>query len=68
MDRYHVSATVDGVEFKKRIMASSEQEALAMCENHLRWIYPTKNIEMGEATKQTNPARKRLKGKWPDEN
>ena len=68
MDRYNVSARVDDIEFDKKVTASSKEEALEMCKNHLKWTYPTKSIEMGEATKETNTERKRLKGKWPNEN
>ena len=67
MDRYRVSAKVDNIEFNKKIMASSEEEAFSMCENHLKWLYPTKNIEMGVAVKDSNTNKKRLDGKWPDE-
>tara|TARA_Y100001963_G_scaffold57108_1_gene79856 strand:+ start:4851 stop:5057 length:207 start_codon:yes stop_codon:yes gene_type:complete len=68
MDVYIVLATVDGIDFRRKVTASSEDEALAMCKNHLKWTYPTKNVEMGEVTRETNPAKKRLKGKWPHEN
>ena len=66
MDRFNVSATVDDIELNKKVMASSEEEAVKMCENHLRWIYPTKKIEMGEVTKETSPERIRMRGKNED--
>lgn len=67
MDKYIVSAEVDGIALNREVVASSEKEAMSMCKNHLKWVWPTKKIEMGEVVKKTNPEKKRLKGKWPHE-
>lgn len=67
MDRFNISVMVEGVELKRKVTASSEREAIIMCENHLKWIYPTKKIVIGEVIKETNKGVKKLKGKWPHE-
>ena len=67
MDKYIVSAEVDGVSFNREVRASSGKEAVIMCENHLKWLWPTKTIEMGDAVKKTSPEKRQLKGKWPHE-
>ena len=66
MDKYLIRATVDGSEHSELMMASSEREAVIMFKTHMKWIHPTKNIEIIETEKKTNTEIKRLNGNWPE--
>jgi hypothetical protein len=47
---------------EEEIMASSEEEAYSMMENHLRWDSPKKNIKI-ISVKSLRPHLKRMKTK-----
>ena len=66
MDKFNVCAEVEGIKLNETFIASSEEEALKMYHSHLRWLYPTKEIKMGEVIKKTSPEKIRMRGKNED--
>jgi len=66
MDKFKTFAEVEGIKLSETFLASSEEEALEMYENHLKWLYPVKEIKMGEVIKKSSPEKIRMRGKSED--